>query len=281
MKKKVFSLLLAVLLLAGMAAGCGNSSSGESTEAEGEAKETIVIGGTSISQVFYDAIKSKYEEMGYTTEFKSFDSNQVVLEACASDEVDIAIGQHKKFVKSFDESNGADLDMVKPYGMYTGIGLYSEKYDSTEEFPEGSQIAVMNDAMNEDIALRILEDEGLIKLADGTELATVADIVENPKNLEIIEMDQAQTVTSLEDMAGACVFFTHMSAADKDPASYIARDKVMINYPMGVIVREADLEADWAVAFAECFRDEAVQAEISETFPGVFEFYTSDDQVEE
>lgn len=281
MKKKIFSMLLAVLLLSAAAAGCGSSDSGESAGTEGESKDTIVIGGTSISQVFYDAIKDKYEAMGYKTEFKSFDSNQVVLEACASDEVDIAIGQHKKFVQSFDDNNGADLDMVKPYGMYTGIGLYSEKYDSADEFPEGSQIAVMNDAMNEDIALRILEDEGLIKIADGVELATVADIVENPKNLEIIEMDQAQTVTSLEDMAGACVFFTHMSAAEKDPGSYIARDKVMINYPMGVIVREADLQADWAVDFAECFRDEEVQKEISDVYPGVFEFYTSDDQVEE
>ena len=55
----------------------------------------------------------------------------------------------------------------------------------------------------------------------------------------------------------------------------------MINYPMGVIVREANLQADWAVDFAECFRDEEVQKEISDVYPGVFEFYTSDDQVEE
>lgn len=279
MKKRIFLLLLAVLLLSAAAAGCESSGEGESEKSE--AKETVVIGGTSISQVFYDAIKDKYEAMGYKTEFRSFDSNQVVLEACASDEIDIAIGQHKKFVQSFDESNDADLDMVKPYGMYTGIGLYSEKYQSAGEFPKGAQIAVMNDAMNEDIALRILEDEGLIEIADGVELATVADITENPKNLEIVEMDQAQTVISLEDMAGACVFFTHMSAAEKDPADYIARDKVMINYPMGAIARAADIEADWAVAFAQCFRDEEVQQEIAEAYPDVFEFYTSDDQAEE
>ena len=80
--------------------------------------------------------------------------------------------------------------MVKPYGMYTGIGLYSNEYTSVEEIPDGSQIAVMNDASNEDVALRILEDADLIKISEDVELATVADIVENPKNLEIIEMSR-------------------------------------------------------------------------------------------
>ena len=139
----------------------------------------------------------------------------------------------------------------------------------------------MNDATNEDVALRILEDAGLIKISEDVELATVADITENPKNLEIIEMEQAQTVTALEDMAGACCWFTHMSAAGKDPSTYLVRDKVMINYPMGIIVKGADATADWAVAMAECLRDPEVQEKIAETYPNVFEFYTSDDQVEE
>ena len=112
------------------------------------------------------------------------------------------------------------------------------------------------------------------------ELVTVADIVENPKNLEIMEMDQAQTVTALTDMAAACCWFTHMSAAGKDPSTYLVRENVMVNYPMGVIVNGEDVEADWAVAMAECFRDADVQAAINEVYPNVFEFYTSDDQVD-
>lgn len=75
--------------------------------------------------------------------------------------------------------------MVKPYGMYTGIGLYSEKYKSVDEIPEGSQIAVMNDATNEDVSLKILEEAGLIKLADDVDLATVADIVDNQRILKL------------------------------------------------------------------------------------------------
>lgn len=287
MKKRLLGVLLAIAMVSTMVVGCGNSTSDSSTEETKEEtennseKDVIKIAGTAVSEVFYEAFKEKYEAKGYKTEFISFDSNPVCLEACASGETDVSLGQQKKFALSYNESNGADLDMVKPYGMYTGIGLYSEKYNSVEEIPDGSQIAVMNDATNEDVALRILEDAGLIKISEDVELATVADITENPKNLEIIEMEQAQTVTALEDMAGACCWFTHMSAAGKDPSTYLVRDKVMINYPMGIIVKGADATADWAVAMAECLRDPEVQEKIAETYPNVFEFYTSDDQVEE
>lgn len=88
-------------------------------------------------------------------------------------------------------------------------------------------------------------------------------------------------MTTLSDVDGACVFFTHMAAAGKDASSYIARDTSMINYPMGVIVRKEDVDSDWAAAFAECFKDQTVQEKINEAFPNVFEFYTSDDQVNE
>lgn len=293
-RKRLFGALLSAATLSALLMGCQNNSKetneassqvseGTQEETKSESKEKVIkIAGTaSVSEVFYEAFKEKYEAMGYKTEFIAFDSNPVCLEACASGETDISLGQQKKFVQSYNENNGADLDMVKPYGMFTGIGLYSEKYESIDDIPDGSQIAVMNDATNEDVSLKILETAGLIKLSDDVEFVTVADITENPKNLEIIEMEQAQTVTALDDMAAACCWFTHMSASGKDPSSYLIRDEVMINYPMGVIANAENAASDWAVAMAECLRDPEVQAAIDEVFPNVFEFYTSDEQVEE
>lgn len=293
-RKRLFGALLSAATLSALLMGCQNNSketneassqvsedTQEETKSESKEKVIKIAGTASVSEVFYEAFKEKYEAMGYKTEFIAFDSNPVCLEACASGETDISLGQQKKFVQSYNTNNGADLDMVKPYGMFTGIGLYSEKYESIDDIPDGSQIAVMNDATNEDVSLKILETAGLIKLSDDVEFVTVADITENPKNLEIIEMEQAQTVTALDDMAAACCWFTHMSASGKDPSSYLMRDEVMINYPMGVIANAEDAASDWAVAMAECLRDPEVQAAIDEVFPNVFEFYTSDEQVEE
>lgn len=246
-----------------------------------EEKKDVTVGVTSISEVTYNAIKKHYEAMGYKVKFISFDSNPVILEACNNGEVDIALGQHLKFVRSFNQSRGGDLTMAKPYGYYTGIGLYSEKYKSIEDIPVGAQIAIMNDSMNMDIALRILESCGFIKLDPSIDVCTVADVIENPHKIKIVDMDQAQTVVAMQDMDAACVFFTHMSNAGKDPGAYLARDTQMINYPMGVIVKEKNADSKWATDYAKCFKIQEVRDEINKAFPNVFKFYENDSQVKE
>ena len=71
---------------------------------------------------------------------------------------------------------------------------------------EGAQIGVPNDATNEARALLLLQDQGLIKLKEGADLnATKLDIVENPKNLEIMEIDAAQLARSLQDLDMAVI----------------------------------------------------------------------------
>jgi len=132
MKKKVLGVLAAVMIAGNLAAGCAERTSEFKTEAEKESARTeeetaeeeqagekkadedkvIRIAGTaSVSQVFYEAFKDKYEAQGYQTEFIPFDSNPVCLEACASGEVDVSLGQQKKFVESFNENSGGDLAM--------------------------------------------------------------------------------------------------------------------------------------------------------------------------
>ncbi|KXB67398.1 MetQ/NlpA family ABC transporter substrate-binding protein [Aedoeadaptatus coxii] len=272
MKKKLALLSLLTVGLLSITA-CGKAE----TETKSD-KDVIRIGGTSVSQIYYDACKEDFEKKGYKTEFVPFDANPVVLEACNSGDVDISIGQHLKFVESFNKNKSGDLTMAKPYVFHTGIGLYSEKYDSIDALPKGAKIAVMNDPMNEDIAMRILQENGLVELKEGKDLYTKADVTANPKNIDIVEMEQGQTVTALEDLDAACVFFTHMSSAGKDPTKYLARDTVMIRYPMGVIVKKENENAPWAVEFAKSMRTPESQEKINAKFPGVFTFYKSDDE---
>ena len=72
-----------------------------------------------------------------------------------------------------------------------------------------------------------------------------------------------------------------MSNAGKDPSTYLERDKDMINFPLGVIVKKENVDKKWVVDFAKLYKDKSVQEIINQKFPGVFEFYISDDQVKE
>ena len=77
-RKQIITVIIALLAMV-FIVGC-------SSKKEEATKETIKIGGTSISEVSYKALKDEYEKKGYKTEFVMFDANPVVLEAAFSGE---------------------------------------------------------------------------------------------------------------------------------------------------------------------------------------------------
>ena len=177
MKNKIGFLMIMALLSSIIVAGCTNTTISDHKDDIGKDR-VIKVGGTETSQYVFEAINEEYAKQGYKAEFVLFDSNVLPITAANDGNIDISFGQHIKFMEKFNESNNGDLAMMKPYGYYTGIGLYSEKYKSIEELPEGAKISIMNDAMNMDRGLKILQDINLIKLSDKHEGAyTIIDIV--------------------------------------------------------------------------------------------------------
>ena len=71
------------------------------------------------------------------------------------------------------------------------MGLFPGKTATIEELADGASIAVPNDTTNEARALLLLETNGLITLREGAGMnATKLDIVDNPKNLDIQEVER-------------------------------------------------------------------------------------------
>ena len=86
------------------------------------------------------------------------------------------------------------------------MAIFSNKVDNLDSIPDGAQVAVPNDTTNEARALLLLQENGLITLKDGADItATKLDIEENPKNLEIVELEAAQIPRSLADVDIAVV----------------------------------------------------------------------------
>ena len=84
---------------------------------------------------------------------------------------------------------------------YEPFGIYAGKTKSLSNLKDKAKVAVPNDVTNEARALLLLQDEGLIKLKEDADInATKNDIAENPKNLELVEVDAAQTARTLSDV---------------------------------------------------------------------------------
>ncbi|WP_156018336.1 MetQ/NlpA family ABC transporter substrate-binding protein [Streptococcus ruminantium] len=219
MKLKNWFSLVAVALTVGLLAACGHSSS------KSESSATAVhIGVMSLSdseqarwdkiqEILGDEVKLKF------TQFTDYSQpNKAVVEK----EVDINAFQHYNFLKNWNTENDANLvaiadTYIAPIRLYSGTDGGKNKYTKVEDIPNGAEIAVPNDPTNESRALYLLQSAGLIKVGvSGTELATIADITENKKNLKITELDASQTASSLSSVDAAVVNNTFVLEAGLD-----------------------------------------------------------------
>ena len=115
-------------------------------------------------------------------------------------ELDANYFQHKPYLDDFIKEKGVKLTSVGAV-HYEPFGIYAGRSSDLAKLPEGAIVAVPNDTTNEARALLLLQDQGLIKLKDGVGLtATRRDIVENPKDLKIEELEAAQLVRALPDV---------------------------------------------------------------------------------
>ncbi len=239
----------------------------------GEAKKNISIACAETTQALVDAVVPVMEQKGYKVTYQIFNNNVNTLVAVNDGSMDALMLVHKPFMQIFNHRNNADLVMVEPHMFAVGMGLFSDRYSSIDDLPQDASIAIMNDAMNMDRGLRILADAGLISLDPSKKTVTLIDILENPQNFKFVEMDQTQTVRSLQDMDAAIAFFSHMKNADKDFNRYLIRDQRPDLYPQGVIVKAANAQAKWAQDLVEAFRSKEIRDFAYTYYGGLYEYF--------
>ena len=187
------------------------SAEAETTaEAETEAApadlEKIIVGASpaphaEILRAAQDVLAQKGYELE-VLEYVDYIQPNLALE---SGDLDANYFQHFPYLESFNEENGTKLVSAASI-HYEPFGIYAGKASSLEELADGATVAVPNDTSNEARALLLLEAQGLIKLKDGADLTvTKNDIVENPKNLSLYEVEAAQIPRVVEDVDVAVI----------------------------------------------------------------------------
>ena len=108
--------------------------------------------------------------------------------------------QHQPYLDQYNEENGTDIVSAGAI-HYEPFGIYAGKTTSLEDLPDGAIVAVPNNVTNEARALLLLQQEGLITLADGVGInATVNDIASNRRIYRLREIAPEQLVRSLPDV---------------------------------------------------------------------------------
>lgn len=118
----------------------------------------------------------------------------------AHGDIDANYFQHIPFLENANKTAGYELIPFAP-GIINNVGLYSKKYKEIKDLPKGAKVAIASDPINGGRGLQLLEKAGLITLKPGVGYkATQADILTNPKNIKIIELEAVQLVRALDDV---------------------------------------------------------------------------------
>lgn len=289
MKKttKILSLVLTSILLAGVVSGCGstesaeaptpaptNESAAEAPAENTEAKGTIKIAAspTPHAEILAQA-KPILAKQGYDldiVEFEDYVQPNLVVE---SGEFDANYVEHVPYLESFNEEQGTHL--VNVGGIhYEPFGIYPGKESDLSAVSDGAVIAVPNDTTNEARALLLLQDNGLIKLADGAGLtATVNDIAENPHNLEIRELEAAQVSRVKDEVAFVVLNGNYALEAGlsvgKDAVAYEKSDsEAAKTYVNVIVVKEGSENNEGVKALVDVLKSDEIVNYINSTYDG-------------
>ena len=152
---------------------------------------------------------------------------------------------------------------IEPVGLTVNfpLGIYSKKFKSWDQVPAGSTIAIQNDPTNGGRSLLLLQDKGVIKLKPGVGYKpTVADIVENPLKLKIVEVEAAQTPRALDDVAAAAINTNYATQAGLDPTKdAILKEDAKGPYVNLLAVRTADKDKPWVKLLVESYQTPEVK----------------------
>ncbi|MCU1438649.1 MAG: lipoprotein [Naasia sp.] len=248
----------AALLLAVTA--CGGGGAAQSTESGPAAAKTDITVGFNpgpYSEMFQDGIVPLLEAEGYSVESQEFTDGIVVNVAVSTGEIDANIMQHPVYLDFINAqegiSNAALVQVPTPR-----MALFGGKSSSVDDVKDGATVSVPNSPSNLYRGLLILRDLGWIDFedVDDPNTADISIITDNPHNLDIVAIENAQQVPALQDVDYATIQGNFIVAGGLDHDDALAVEDQPLQFSNVVAVREEDVESDWAQAIKAAYESD-------------------------
>ncbi|WP_244830922.1 MetQ/NlpA family lipoprotein [Caballeronia sp. TF1N1] len=256
-KTALFSLLLA----------CGVMSAAPSFAANQTVRVGIMSGE---DEDVWRTVAANAAKQGLTVKVTTFADYTQPNEALAQHDLDANSFQHKPYLDAQIQARHYDIVPVG-FTYVQPIGLYSRKVKSVAALPQNATIAVPNDPSNEGRALLLLQANGVIKLRDNVGLLpTARDIADNPKHVQIMELDAGIVGRAIGDVDAAVVNTDWaIKAGIQIPQERIAQEKVPGNpYRNFLAVNAKDAQAPWVKTLQTSYQQANVAATILKVYHG-------------
>lgn len=271
MKRNLKYILLTFLLL-GLLFSCSKKNSdNKATGADNKATtKTITIGASPVPHAeILAVIKDDLKKEGYDLVIKEFTDYVTPNDALESRELDANYFQHVPYLETFNKEKGYHLVTALKVHVEP-MAMFSKKYKSLSDVKSksGLSIAIPNDPTNEGRALLLLQEAGLISLADSSNLlSTPEDIKSNPYKLSFREIEAASLPRMLDDVDCAVINGNYAIPAGFD----IKRDALVIEnasspYSNVIAVYQGDEKSEKIEALIKVMKNGKVKKFIEDSY---------------
>lgn len=215
------------------------------------------------------AAKHEAEKDGLTIEVVEYGDYLDPNIALTKGEIEVNSFQHLPFLDAMKKDRAYDLVPVAKTVVFP-MGIYSKQVKAIADLEPGAVVGIPSDPVNCSRALLLLEKLGLIKLRPGAgDNPAVVDISENPKSLEIRELEASQISRSLADFGLAAVNVNYAQATGLVPA----RDAIVLEgadspYAHIIAVRAKDKDKPAVQKLIKAYHSDAVKKYIQEYYKG-------------
>jgi len=278
--KKLFLLAL-IVTLAVTAFGCAKNEpapseqtpAGETPSGETELTKIKVAASSVPHAEILAQVKTDLADKGFeleVIEFADYVQPNMVVEA---GDVDANFFQHKPYLDNFNEEKGTNIVSVAAV-HFEPLGIYPGKSNDLSNIPDGAAIAVPNDTTNEARALLLLEANGIIRIKEGAGLtATKKDIVDNPHNVDIVELEAAQVArvvaeTDFVVLNGNYALEAGFNVENDALAKEEQESEAAQTYANILCVKKGNEETEKTKALIEALKSDKVKQFIADNYEG-------------
>lgn len=262
---KLLSGILIIALVATVFSACGTKSS----------KETVVKVGIVGDLVEpWEIINEKLNDQGIKVEIVEFSDYVTPNKALNDGEIDLNAFQHYAYLNNEIKELGYKITAIGET-ILGPMRVFSAKITSLDQLQNGDKVAIPNDVTNGGRALKVLESAGLIKISESAGYTpSVNDIIENSKNLKIVEVDASSIPQLLPDVAIGVINNNYAFDAKLDPnkALYgespeVGKDNPYINV---IAARTEDADNEVYKKIVDAYHSDEVAKALIDVYGGVY-----------
>jgi D-methionine transport system substrate-binding protein len=270
--KKATTIILAALTAILVFSGCARTNSSKTSDRTSDGKIILKVAADPVPHAeLLNFVKPKLAAEGIDLEITVLDSDGDALanEQTNDGEFDVNFFQHEPYLDSVKKEKGYDLASAGKIHVEP-IGFYSVKYKSKSDLPNNFTVAIPNDSTNEYRALKILEDNGYIKLKSTIQnySATVQDIQTYIKPIKITEMDSAQIIRVRDEFDGYITNTNKILDAGINANSALFREGADSPYANILVTRTSRVNDPAIVKLREALQSPDVKKFIEEKYKG-------------